>query len=70
VIRSHTRFRDGEFNVNNSPITGRPFKTERDIAPIRDIIITVRRKTVREISDTTRMCANVVYPTIIHDLGI
>ena len=26
------RFRDGEFNVNNSPITDRLFKTERDIA--------------------------------------
>ena len=69
-IRWHKRFRDGEFNVNNSPITGRPFKTERDIAPVRDIVITVRRKTVREISDTTGMCANVVYPTIIHDRGI
>jgi len=69
-IRWHKRFRDGEFNVNNSPITGWPFKPERDIAPVRDIVITVRRKTVREISDTTGMCANVVYPTIIHDRGI
>jgi len=70
VIRWHKRFEDGDNNVNKMPITGQPFKTERDIAPIRDIVITVRRKNVREISDTTGMCANVIYPTIIHDLGI
>ena len=46
---------------------GRPFKTERDIASIHDIVNTDRRK---NISDTTGMCANVVYPTIIQDLGM
>jgi len=49
---------------------GRPFKTERDIASIHDIVNTDRRKNIQKISDTTGMCANVVYPTIIQDLGM
>ena len=53
-----------------SPQTGRPFNTERDIASIRDIVNTDRRKNVQEISDTSGMCANGVYPTIIHNLGV
>jgi len=53
-----------------SPQTGRPFNTERDIASIRDIVNTDRRKNVQEISDTSGMCANDVYPTIIHNLGV
>ena len=51
---------------------GQPFRTERDIARIRDINIvkTDRRNIVCEISDTTGMCANVVFRTIIQDLGM
>ena len=53
VIKWHKCFRDGEFNVNNLPRTGRPSRTERDIAWIRHVVKTDRRKTVWEISDTT-----------------
>ena len=45
VIKWHQRFSDGEFNVNNSPQTGLPFNTERDIASIRVSVNTDRRRT-------------------------
>jgi len=70
VIKWHERFREGEFNMNNLPRKGRPFRTKHDKPWIRDIVKTDRRKTVREISDTTGMCANVVYRTIIQDLSM
>ena len=67
MIKWHKCFGDGEFNVNNSPWTGRPFRTKHDIAWIRDIVKIDSRKTVQEISDTTY---TVVCQTIIHDLGM
>ena len=70
MIRWHKCFRDRDSNVNNSPIKGRSFKTERDIALICDIVNRDRRKTIRKISDITGMFANVVYPTILKDLGL
>jgi len=44
--------------------------TKRDIAWIRDIVKTDRRKNVFEMSDTTGMCANSVNNTIIQHLGM
>ena len=51
--------------MDNSPRTGRPSRTERDIELVRAIV-----QTVREISDITGICANVVYRTITQYLGM
>ena len=53
VFKWHKCFRDGDFNVNNLPRTDRQSRTERDIAWLRDVVKPDRKKTVREISDTT-----------------
>ena len=70
VIKWHKRFREGEFNVYNLPRKCRPFRIKRDKPWILNIVKTDCRKTVREISYTTGMCANVVYRTIIQDLSM
>jgi len=44
VIKWHKRFIEGEFNVNNSPRTGQPLRTEHDIAWIPDIVKTDCKK--------------------------
>ena len=49
--------------MDNSPRTGRPSRTERDIELVRAIV-----QTVREISDITGIC--VVYRTITQYLGM
>ena len=45
VVKWHKRFSDGEFNVNNSLWAGHPLRTECDIAWVRNIVKTYRRKT-------------------------
>ena len=52
-------------SVSETVNSNLPFRTERYIAWMRDIGKTDRRKNVWEVSDTTGMCANGVYPIII-----
>ena len=61
VFAWHKKFRDGLDDVFDKPRSGRPCRGEDDVRRVQDIISEDRRRLVREISDLTGICVNVVY---------
>ena len=61
VFAWHKKFRDGLDDVFDKPRSGRPCRGEDDVRRVQDIISKDRRRSVREISDMTGICVNVVY---------
>jgi Transposase (partial DDE domain) len=70
VFGWHKKFRDGLEDVSDRPRTGRPGRSEQDVRRIRDAISEDRRRSVREISDMTGICVNVVYRTLTETLNM
>ena len=61
VFAWHKKFRDGLDDVFDKPRSGRPCRGEDEVRRVQDIISEDRRRSVREISDLTGICVNVVY---------
>jgi len=70
VFGWHKKFRDGLEDVSDRPRTGRPGRSEQDVTMIHDAISEDRRRSVREISDMTGICVNVVYRTLTENLNM
>lgn len=61
VFAWHKKFREGLEDVSDKPRSGRPSRGEDDVQRVRDVVREDRRRSVREISDMTGICVNVVY---------
>lgn len=68
VFEWHKKFRDGLEDVYDKPRSGRPCRGEEDVERVQEIIKEDRRRSVREISDMTGICVNVVYRILTDNL--